>query len=139
MICFSFFFLMIRRPPRSTLFPYTTLFRSRTAPRGRRLGVLPDRRPARGGGSRTGSGRARLDVDRPARGGARAGHRRRPARDRRAPLPLSVRPRGDRGGRAARPSGARRGVARRTGGGGPSPRARLNWTPRCLTLSPLTA
>src|SRR3712207_7822199 len=25
----SFFFLMIRRPPRSTLFPYTTLFRSR--------------------------------------------------------------------------------------------------------------
>src|SRR6266542_6019317 len=39
-----FFFLMIRRPPRSTLFPYTTLFRSlrRTAPRrpggGRRRG-----------------------------------------------------------------------------------------------------
>src|SRR3989442_10147367 len=29
MICFLFFFfLMIRRPPRSTLFPYTTLFRS---------------------------------------------------------------------------------------------------------------
>src|SRR2546430_9979193 len=29
-----FFFLMIRRPPRSTLFPYTTLFRSdRAAPR----------------------------------------------------------------------------------------------------------
>src|ERR1019366_9707248 len=27
-----FFFLMIRRPPRSTLFPYTTLFRSRPAP-----------------------------------------------------------------------------------------------------------
>src|SRR5256886_11338268 len=26
-----FFFLMIRRPPRSTLFPYTTLFRSRFA------------------------------------------------------------------------------------------------------------
>src|SRR6266508_5443415 len=25
---FSFFFLMLRRPPRSTLFPYTTLFRS---------------------------------------------------------------------------------------------------------------
>src|SRR5438876_7467258 len=24
----SFFFLMLRRPPRSTLFPYTTLFRS---------------------------------------------------------------------------------------------------------------
>src|SRR2546429_6340192 len=27
-----FFFLMIRRPPRSTLFPYTTLFRSLVAP-----------------------------------------------------------------------------------------------------------
>src|SRR5215208_7281908 len=27
-IRFFFFFLMIRRPPRSTLFPYTTLFRS---------------------------------------------------------------------------------------------------------------
>src|SRR2546430_16639042 len=27
-IDFFFFFLMIRRPPRSTLFPYTTLFRS---------------------------------------------------------------------------------------------------------------
>src|SRR5436305_12711668 len=26
--CYFFFFLMIRRPPRSTLFPYTTLFRS---------------------------------------------------------------------------------------------------------------
>src|SRR3990170_1278077 len=28
---FVFFFLMIRRPPRSTLFPYTTLFRSHIA------------------------------------------------------------------------------------------------------------
>src|SRR3712207_8567342 len=27
-MCICFFFLMIRRPPRSTLFPYTTLFRS---------------------------------------------------------------------------------------------------------------
>src|SRR5215813_14304155 len=37
-----FFFLMIRRPPRSTLFPYTTLFRSRRRnhqhPQGRRVG-----------------------------------------------------------------------------------------------------
>src|SRR5215468_1798614 len=41
---FHFFFLMIRRPPRSTLFPYTTLFRS-----GPLLGVpAPGRaRPAR--------------------------------------------------------------------------------------------
>src|SRR3712207_7461245 len=29
LIDICFFFLMIRRPPRSTLFPYTTLFRSR--------------------------------------------------------------------------------------------------------------
>src|SRR3989449_1749757 len=28
LFCSCFFFLMIRRPPRSTLFPYTTLFRS---------------------------------------------------------------------------------------------------------------
>src|SRR5215813_14501314 len=34
-LCFLtfFFFLMIRRPPRSTLFPYTTLFRSDRGPR----------------------------------------------------------------------------------------------------------
>src|SRR3712207_9468539 len=38
----SFFFLMIRRPPRSTLFPYTTLFRSRDQPG--RARVLPARR-----------------------------------------------------------------------------------------------
>src|ERR1051325_12110497 len=30
-VLFLFFFLMIRRPPRSTLFPYTTLFRSEHA------------------------------------------------------------------------------------------------------------
>src|SRR2546430_5803687 len=29
LLAILFFFLMIRRPPRSTLFPYTTLFRSR--------------------------------------------------------------------------------------------------------------
>src|SRR5258706_14280951 len=29
LLAIRFFFLMIRRPPRSTLFPYTTLFRSR--------------------------------------------------------------------------------------------------------------
>src|SRR5690348_17737444 len=32
---------MIRRPPRSTLFPYTTLFRSRQWPRTRRPGAPP--------------------------------------------------------------------------------------------------
>src|SRR5947209_20337979 len=36
---FPFFFLMIRRPPRSTLFPYTTLFRSSP----RLLRSVPDR------------------------------------------------------------------------------------------------
>src|SRR3712207_8947106 len=47
---------MIRRPPRSTLFPYTTLFRSDRDERAR-LGLLPDagmvrigRRGRRGGG-----------------------------------------------------------------------------------------
>src|SRR2546428_8401772 len=34
-----FFFLMIRRPPRSTLFPYTTLFRSRDTGKGLEYGV----------------------------------------------------------------------------------------------------
>src|SRR2546427_5670813 len=46
-----FFFLMIRRPPRSTLFPYTTLFRSAptrsTRGEGQRVG--------RGGSARAGS------------------------------------------------------------------------------------
>src|SRR3712207_9399026 len=35
-----FFFLMIRRPPRSTLFPYTTLFRSRPGSLAAVLSVL---------------------------------------------------------------------------------------------------
>src|SRR3712207_5848687 len=49
-----FFFLMIRRPPRSTLFPYTTLFRSEAA-RGR--GGRLFRRRGRGrGGARQGLG-----------------------------------------------------------------------------------
>src|SRR6266496_6149395 len=39
-----FFFLMIRRPPRSTLFPYTTLFRS--CPRPPSPSPDTDRRPA---------------------------------------------------------------------------------------------
>src|SRR3712207_8347883 len=39
-----FLFLMIRRPPRSTLFPYTTLFRSRAPASVRRASGIP--RPA---------------------------------------------------------------------------------------------
>src|SRR5437899_13068931 len=49
---FSFFFLMIRRPPRSTLFPYTTLFRSkRGCDDGHRArsARLPGRRRVAGG------------------------------------------------------------------------------------------
>src|SRR2546422_4049677 len=45
-----FFFLMIRRPPRSTLFPYTTLFRSGEGPARPRpalLGRLEEGAPAR--------------------------------------------------------------------------------------------
>src|SRR2546425_10837900 len=38
-VALIFFFLMIRRPPRSTLFPYTTLFRSRRSPRGFQSGA----------------------------------------------------------------------------------------------------
>src|SRR2546422_11547867 len=45
-----FFFLMIRRPPRSTLFPYTTLFRSRVSPGGPRF--APEARRVGGIGER---------------------------------------------------------------------------------------
>src|SRR3712207_8362988 len=49
------FFLMIRRPPRSTLFPYTTLFRSRVA------GLDGDERAAAGGGDFAARGERGLD------------------------------------------------------------------------------
>src|SRR3712207_8177476 len=45
-----FFFLMIRRPPRSTLFPYTTLFRSQVDGRGRDGDRPFPRRAVMGGG-----------------------------------------------------------------------------------------
>src|SRR5438552_19105023 len=48
-ILIHFFFLMIRRPPRSTLFPYTTLFRS-----SRRNTTPRSGPPARSPHSRTG-------------------------------------------------------------------------------------
>src|SRR2546430_13526686 len=60
----SFFFLMIRRPPRSTLFPYTTLFRSaRRHCAGRapaRRTRAAHRRAAAGRGNRFLGQRARL-------------------------------------------------------------------------------
>src|SRR5438093_11047735 len=43
---FSFFFLMIRRPPRSTLFPYTTLFRSLRELEGHFCSHYPGPRPS---------------------------------------------------------------------------------------------
>src|SRR5947209_15626004 len=58
-----FFFLMIRRPPRSTLFPYTTLFRSGMEPAGRRRARHHQhardrrRRPGPGGAREPGRGR----------------------------------------------------------------------------------
>src|ERR1041385_9299587 len=45
-LCSFFFFLMIRRPPRSTLFPYTTLFRSQSVIRSQP--GAPLRRPGTG-------------------------------------------------------------------------------------------
>src|SRR2546427_6708792 len=59
----SFFFLMIRRPPRSTLFPYTTLFRSQAisagwgnaeGPRSPVRDLLPHGSPAAGSADREG-------------------------------------------------------------------------------------
>src|SRR5438874_12685043 len=75
LILYVFFFLMIRRPPRSTLFPYTTLFRSRRSGWARgtphdwgrtrdaawRVEMAKGRTAARGG---TDGGRARLSRDR---------------------------------------------------------------------------
>src|SRR2546430_9865790 len=60
-----FFFLMIRRPPRSTLFPYTTLFRSFILLRGRHGaagGVLGGLRP--GSSRQSNVGCAGSDVNR---------------------------------------------------------------------------
>src|SRR2546427_8894456 len=63
-----FFFLMIRRPPRSTLFPYTTLFRSLFAGQ-RRVERGPlhraQSRPDADGGQVVGHGLARREVWRP--------------------------------------------------------------------------
>src|SRR6266536_4276297 len=65
-----FFFLMIRRPPRSTLFPYTTLFRPRRGTQAGRSGAGRALRDGRGAPDNVGRG----VVERVTRG------RRRPAR-----------------------------------------------------------
>src|SRR3712207_9316578 len=86
-----FFFLMIRRPPRSTLFPYTTLFRSATGadrrhPERAVLGARrdPAQRP------RGVAGRPRLAQRHPRR--RPRGHRVDAARARRRPPALRPRP-----------------------------------------------
>src|SRR2546422_8230335 len=61
---FLFFFLMIRRPPRSTLFPYTTLFRSQQLGRARSPRGAAFRR------ARHGSDRPRGAARRPGAGAA---------------------------------------------------------------------
>src|SRR5215204_4104260 len=101
--CYCVFFLMIRRPPRSTLFPYTTLFRG---PRGgpvlaRRLGRPPGRARARDRGVRARGRRPRAvrarERDRPRRArGAQPRHL--PARAARGDARRTERP--DRGRRA---------------------------------------
>src|SRR5437588_11708166 len=73
LLCFyssSFFFLMIRRPPRSTLFPYTTLFRSRCHHTGGK-NSLPPRTPAAAVAPRTAGTRPAPD-GRTCTGGSRS-------------------------------------------------------------------
>src|SRR3712207_7880822 len=72
-----FFFLMIRRPPRSTLFPYTTLFRSADRRGHRRLGphaAVPHAQPARAR-ARVARGLRAADQARAAQGGGRRADR----------------------------------------------------------------
>src|SRR3712207_7864607 len=74
---------MIRRPPRSTLFPYTTLFRSRTAFRSNKAhqagdGMSPPRRP---GSAAKGFAGREADSAHPER---RTPDARRPAQDRKS-------------------------------------------------------
>src|SRR2546427_9850412 len=88
-----FFFLMIRRPPRSTLFPYTTLFRSGPNPRQSGTGLQIERPasvPAPGTGPRRSSRgrrpalrvrRRRHTIRRTAEDDGKAQLRRRPAGD----------------------------------------------------------
>src|SRR6266516_8076389 len=82
MVLFTLFFLMIRRPPRSTLFPYTTLFRSPHADRS--LEDVHRRRDRRGVLGLLGDRRREANAARSARadgGRARAPRRQVPDRD----------------------------------------------------------
>src|SRR5260370_35941425 len=78
---FSFFFLMIRRPPRSTLFPYTTLFRSQAQDeeeRERHPSVMPKRNVLILSLSKDAQRRCKLPTGRPAPGAAARRRRRAP-------------------------------------------------------------
>src|SRR3712207_8009899 len=75
---------MIRRPPRSTLFPYTTLFRSRQSsalnqPGVRRVGVTVVMAPSFQSGGSGG-----IEPDRPGAGPTRTRTRQEPLRDRKS-------------------------------------------------------
>src|SRR3712207_2246417 len=131
---FYIFFLMIRRPPRSTLFPYTTLFRSRRGDDGGRddgcgrswPGRADVAAPQAGRGSAAAAGRGPGDgVARAGRHGGGAGSlaRRVPGRRRGEPGDAARRRRGTRkraaGGEARRDvaaRGATRSQDRRPGG-----------------------
>src|SRR5215208_151495 len=108
MVFYIFFFLTIRRPPRSTLFPYTTLFRSRRgdpAARGRRPPLrLP---PAQGRPLLDGPGGLALPRSGVARAHVQGARRRRGALERPARRPAVPR-----GARPLRP-GTRRARRRR--------------------------
>src|SRR3712207_7255084 len=62
MVTISFFFLMIRRPPRSTLFPYTTLFRSFEAELANAV-AQAEALPLEGDGAGAGTRTAKPDYD----------------------------------------------------------------------------
>src|SRR6266498_4908839 len=111
-LALSFFFLMIRRPPRSTLFPYTTLFRPRPRGAARLRPGDPDLPGAGGGGARG------VAAAHPVRGGDLLHHRAgrgvvEPGAVRRSALRPALRRRGRRAvavphhaGRGVRPRGA---------------------------------
>src|SRR5215208_5906010 len=113
---FSLFFLMIRRPPRSTLFPYTTLFRSGGGarrprpldPPARRLRPPAGERPLRLGPRHRSRARAARSLD-PVAAGPGAG---RLGLDQRPGLPARLAAR-------LRPLGPGRGARLVLGGGGP--------------------
>src|SRR2546429_9075004 len=96
---------MIRRPPRSTLFPYTTLFRSRARPRAAEAGEVRGIREGLPGSAATPPAvpagarvpRRGVRADGPARGGARGARAPPAARSERGGRARA----GDRAGRAA--------------------------------------